>query len=253
MRASRSRAPIARCSTPGAYAREGAAVIPHPRPAAGTAAGAIRHAAALVERDDDHYAALDLEPDATRDEIRAAWRFLLVAFHPDRFRDPGQRRRAEEITKRVNAAWQVLGDEALRRRYDRTAGRSPARGAQAAPAEPPRRELPCPSCASRFRVSDAGGRVVQLACPACGETFPAMIGARCLARPRLEKRWMGLRYEAHFRGADGVTRAVSFQRLPQELALSEGELMSIVFHPRRARPVYAIVHGEGLDIGWRVR
>jgi curved DNA-binding protein CbpA len=208
-----------------------------------------------VERDDDHYGALDVAPDATRDEIQAAWRFLLVAFHPDRFRDPGQRARAEEITKRANAAWQVLGDEARRRRYDRTSRRG--RGARPSPASappaPPRRELPCPSCASRFRVSDAAGRVVQLACPACGEAFPAMIGARCLSRPRLEKRWMGLRYEALFRGADGTTRTVSFRSLPQELALSEGELMSIVFHPRRARPVYAIVHGEGLDVGWRVR
>lgn len=206
-----------------------------------------------MERDEDHYGALDVAPDATRDEIQAAWRFLLVAFHPDRFRDPGQRRRAEEITKRANAAWQVLGDEALRRRYDRTARRGPRRPDAAGPPPPPRRELPCPSCASRFRVTDAGGRVVQLACPACGEAFPAMVGARCLARPRLEKRWMGLRYEALFGGVDGTTRAVSFRKLPPELALSEGELMSIVFHPRRARPVYAIVHGEGLDIGWRVR
>jgi hypothetical protein len=29
--------------------------------------------------------------------------------------------------------------------------------------------------------------------------------------------------------------------------------MSVVFHPRRARPVYVIVHGEDLDVGWRVR
>jgi len=213
----------------------------------------MRHAPPLVERDDDHYGALDVAPDATRDEIRAAWRFLLVAFHPDRFRDPGQRRRAEEITKRANAAWQVLGDETRRRRYDRSARRAPGPATPPPAPAPARRELPCPSCASRFRVSDAGGRVVQLACPACGEAFPAMVGARCLARPRLEKRWMGLRYEALFRGADGTTTAVSFRTLPQELALSEGELMSIVFHPRRGRPVYAIVHGEGLDVGWKVR
>jgi hypothetical protein len=45
---------------------------------------------------------------------------------------------------------------------------------------------------------------------------------------------------------------VSFRRLPKELALSEGETMSVVFHPRRARPAYAIVHGDDLDVGWRV-
>ena len=204
---------------------------------------------ALVTTPDDHYRALDVAPDASADEIRAAWRFLLVAFHPDRFRDDVQRARAQEVTKRVNAAWQELGDPARRRRYDlRRAGAA----ATVPPPAAPMRELPCPSCATRCRVPDAGGAVVRLACPACQETFPAMIGARCVGRPRLEKRWLGLRYEAVFADAAGRRTGVSFRRLPQELALSEGELFSIVFHPRRSRPVYAVVHGSGLDVGWRV-
>jgi curved DNA-binding protein CbpA len=197
---------------------------------------------------DDHYAALDVAPEATTEEIREAWRFALTAFHPDRFRDPVQRERAQEITKRANAAWQELGDPARRHRYDLR---------RATPAAPPAsrrmRELPCPSCATRCRVADAGGRVVQLLCPACGESFPAMIGARCVGRPRLDRGWLGLRYRALFAGEDGARREVSFRHLPQELALSEGELFSIVFHPRRARPVYAIVHGGMVDLGWRVR
>ena len=197
----------------------------------------------------DHYEALDLPPDATPDEVREAWRFLLAAFHPDRFRDPVQRERAEEITKRVNAAWQVLGDPDLRGRYDL---RRDAAAAEPAVLEPRVRELPCPTCASRCSVADAGGRLVHLACPACGERFPAMIGARCVERPRLEKRWMGLRYEAVFADEAGERSAVAFRRLPQELALSEGELFSIVFHPRRTRPIYAVVHGDTLDLGWRV-
>lgn len=200
--------------------------------------------------DDDHYRVLGLAPEAGADEVRAAWRLLLVAFHPDRFRDPEQRRRAEEITKRANAAWQTLGDPARRHRYDR---RREASAAPAPPPPPPSRELPCPACATRCRVPDAGGRTVRLACPACRESFTAMIGARCLGRPRLEKRWLGLRYEALFGDDDGEVRSVGFRRLPQELALSEGELFSIVFHPRSARPVYAITHGERLDLGWRVR
>ncbi len=197
---------------------------------------------------DDHYQALDVAPDASADEIRAAWRFLLVAFHPDRFRDDAQRLRAQEVTKRVNAAWQELGDPARRRRYDRRRTGAPAPSVAA----PPMRELPCPSCATRCRVPDAGGAVVRLACPACQETFPAMIGARCVGRPRLERRRLGLRYEAVFADAQGTRSSVSFRRLPQELALSEGELFSIVFHPRRARPIYAIVHGGSVDLGWRV-
>jgi len=204
-----------------------------------------------VSEGDDHYRALQVAPRATTQEIHAAWRFLLVAFHPDRFRDPAQRRRAEEITKAANAAWQVLGDPDQRRRYDRA--RRDGGPAAAAVARPPARELPCPSCATRSRVPDAGGRVVRIACPACRESFSAMIGARCVGRPRLQKGWLGLRYEAVFAASDGSRTAVSFRRLPQELALSEGETMSVVFHPRRARPVYAIVHGDDLDVGWRVR
>lgn len=200
---------------------------------------------------DDHYAALDVADDADDAEIRAAWRFRITAFHPDRFRDEGQRARAQEITKRANAAWEVLGDPRRRRGYDAR------RAAAVAPAPPPRpaaprRELPCPSCATRCHVDDAGGRVVDLVCPACGARFPAMIGAHCLGRPRLERRWLGLRYEAVFADDEGGRRSVSFRRLPQELALSEGEVFSIVFHPRSGRPVYAIVHGVRLDMGWPV-
>ncbi|HVH01263.1 MAG TPA: J domain-containing protein [Miltoncostaeaceae bacterium] len=198
----------------------------------------------------DHYRALDVAPQASVQEIHAAWRFMLVAFHPDRFRDPAQRRRAEEITKRANAAWQVLGDPDRRRRYDRG-----HRDGAAVPAQRPPvvRELPCPSCATRSRVPDAGGRVVRMACPACREVFPAMVGARCVGRPRLDKGWLGLRYTGVFADEDGDRSTVSFRHLPQELALSEGETMSVVFHPRKGRPVYAIVHGEDLDVGWRVR
>ena len=174
---------------------------------------------------DDHYAALDVDPAATREEIREAWRFHLTAFHPDRFRDPAQRARAEEITKAANAAWQVLGDASGRRRYDLRRdrdGRGATPPAPQAPPPPPVRELPCPSCATRSRVPDAGGRVVRMACPACREEFSAMIGARCVGRPILEKRWLGLRYSALFADHDGTRTSVSFRHLPKELALHRG-------------------------------
>ena len=140
-----------------------------------------------VSADDDHYRALDVAHDAGTEEIRAAWRLLLVAYHPDRFRDPEQRRRAEEITERANAAWQTLGDPERRRRVDRIHDHAPVPSAPA----PRDRELPCPSCATRCRTPDAGGRTVHLVCPACGESFPAMIGARFLGRPRLQSAGWG--------------------------------------------------------------
>ena len=98
------------------------------------------------------------------------------------------------------------------------------------------RELPCPSCATRCRVPDAGGASSTWPAPACGETFPAMIGARCVGRPRLERRWLGLRYEAVFADAEGRSARVELPAPPRSSPCSEGELFSIVFHPRRARP-----------------
>ena len=75
----------------------------------------------------------------------------------------------------------------------------------------------------------------------------------CVGRPRLEKRWLGLRYQAVFADEEGRLSTVAFRRLPPELALTEGERFTIVFHARRARPKYAILHGPHLDVGWRVR
>ena len=200
----------------------------------------------------DHYAAHDVAPDAPPDEIRAAWRLRVVAFHPDRFRDDDQRRRAEELSQRANAAWLVLGDPVQRARYDRGRRTGPENRYEHTTPVPVTRRMPCPSCATRCETADAGGLVVSLTCGGCGEEFSALVGGRCLGRAHLERRWMGLRYEMLLRGPDGAVESVMFRRLPPELAISEGELLSIVFHPRTGRPVYAIAHDDGLDLGWRV-
>lgn len=202
---------------------------------------------------DDHYAALGVAPDAPAEEIRAAWRLRVIAFHPDRFRDPDQRRRAEELSQQANAAWQVLGDPVARARYDRVRRTGRAGGPERTAPVPVTRRIPCPSCASRCRTPDAGGLVVSLTCSGCGEEFSALVGGRCLGRAHLERRWFSLRYEMLLRGPDGAVESVKFRKLPPELAIAEGEMLSVVFHPRTGRPVYAIAHDEGLDLGWRVR
>jgi hypothetical protein len=79
-----------------------------------------------------------------------------------------------------------------------------------------------------------------------------MLGARCVGRPHLQRKWMGLGYEMVVATAGGELDVVRFRRLPQELALAEGELLSVVFHPTTGRPVYAIAHDDDLDMGWRV-
>ncbi len=196
----------------------------------------------------DHYATLGVEPTAAPDEVRAAWRFALQAFHPDRFRDEAQRARAEDMAKRVNAAWDVLGDPVSRARYDRR--RASARAE--AGAAPRVRDLPCPACATPSGVPDRGGRAAMVRCPACGQEFTAFPGAELIGRPRLEWRVFGGRHVLTLRDADGRLVEVPARRLPAELALVEGETVSVVLDPAGRAARYMVVHGRPTDMGWKV-
>lgn len=200
----------------------------------------------------DHYALLEVGAEAPLEEIREAWRFKLLAFHPDRFREDGQRGRAEEITKRLNSAWQVLANPPERARYDRRLAVERRNASLTAPSANGRRSLPCPTCATIASAPQGQAMVLDVRCHACGDVFRAMVGARCLVRPWLERRWLGLKYSAVFGSDAGERKAISFRRLPKELALSEGELFSVVFHPRHGNPVYAVVHGDRVDLAWKV-
>jgi len=63
----------------------------------------------------DHYAVLGVQRGASADEIRAAYRRAARASHPDL--NPGDAS-ADERFKRVQVAWEVLGDPARRAAYD---------------------------------------------------------------------------------------------------------------------------------------
>lgn len=195
----------------------------------------------------DHYAVLGVAPDADSDELRAAWRFAIEAFHPDRYPAPGQRERAHDMAARVNAAWDVLGDPARRRDYDiqRRRGSHEADG-------PAMRELPCPHCLARCGVPDQRGRATTVRCPSCGEGFPAHVGATLLGKPQLV--WKGLR--AHhvlvLLDQGGAVHEVVARKLPAELALAEGDTVSVIRAGRRNDARYMIVHGPTSDIGWKV-
>ena len=66
----------------------------------------------------NHYEELGLQPAATPEEIREAYRNLARLLHPDQQQDEKVRRLAEIQMKRLNAVYAVLSDPDRRRRYD---------------------------------------------------------------------------------------------------------------------------------------
>jgi curved DNA-binding protein CbpA len=75
----------------------------------------------------DHYRVLQVDPAANQLVVQAAYRVLAQIFHPDVSGD-------EAEMKRINAAWEVLGDARRRREYDiERAGRHPGATERAAP------------------------------------------------------------------------------------------------------------------------
>ncbi len=64
----------------------------------------------------DYYEILGIKKDATQDQIKKAYRKLAKQYHPDA--NPGNKK-AEEKFKEINEAYEVLGDEEKRKKYDR--------------------------------------------------------------------------------------------------------------------------------------
>jgi len=62
----------------------------------------------------DYYEVLGVKRDASKDEIKDAYRKLALQFHPDRNKEPG----AEERFKEISEAYAVLSDDQKRQQYD---------------------------------------------------------------------------------------------------------------------------------------
>ena len=63
----------------------------------------------------DYYETLGVSKDASQAEIKKVYRKLAKKYHPDANPD---NKGAEEKFKSINEAYEVLGDEAKRKKYD---------------------------------------------------------------------------------------------------------------------------------------
>lgn len=77
----------------------------------------------------DYYHVLQVDPAANQLVIQAAYRVLAQIFHPDVSGDDAE-------MKRINAAWEILGDPRRRKQYDiERAGRHPGVAQRQAPTQ----------------------------------------------------------------------------------------------------------------------
>lgn len=97
----------------------------------------------------NYYQIFEISPNASPDEIKNQYRFLVQAWHPDKFGSPESKARAEEKLKQINEAYAVLNDPKKRKEYDREgqyshdskdAGESRGKTHQGEQAKPDRRE-----------------------------------------------------------------------------------------------------------------
>ncbi len=66
----------------------------------------------------DYYRILETSFDASDTEIRSQYRFLLHAWHPDKFPSSNDKEKAQERTRLLNEAFETLSDPQKRKKYD---------------------------------------------------------------------------------------------------------------------------------------
>ncbi len=81
----------------------------------------------------DYYKILEVEPNAPLEQIKSQHRFLIHAWHPDKFPDGELKDKAQEKIREINEAYGVLSDSSKRENYDNLLHSYSPTPAQAAP------------------------------------------------------------------------------------------------------------------------
>lgn len=68
-----------------------------------------------MERSEDLYKILELDNNATQEQIKKSYRKLSMTYHPDR---NGNNPDATSKFQKINSTYEILGDEAQRKLYD---------------------------------------------------------------------------------------------------------------------------------------
>jgi TPR repeat protein len=108
----------------------------------------------------NHYRILGIRSDATREEIKDAWNFSVKAFHPDKFATSSARQQtiAQERTKAINEAYEVLFNPVKRANYDWQYAKERSTHAAAPPPPPPPRPQPPPPPTAQRPAHTTSGR-----------------------------------------------------------------------------------------------
>jgi uncharacterized protein YjbI with pentapeptide repeats len=70
----------------------------------------------------NYYEILGLPQDASFEDIKSKYHYLVFVYHPDRFSDPTFKKKAEEDLKEINIAFEVLSNPESRLKYDNSRG-----------------------------------------------------------------------------------------------------------------------------------
>lgn len=136
----------------------------------------------------DYYAVLGVEPDATADQLRVAFRRAVLRHHPDRSGAPAPL--ATRRTSLLNRAWSELRDPKRRRAYDGALASGQARMV----AWPVAMGEAAPPRSGRVRVG-RGGRAPAEPSPWHQPAWRSVAGFRVpaavfLADPDAQRRWI---------------------------------------------------------------